>query len=91
MFPENDRIYRIGFVSEISQAAGQLLVASVEVVVILFGAVVHHGHYVRIVRFLIVIERVEEHAKSVEVIGGAKHRTLRQNFRRVEERQAVGT
>ena len=45
-------------------------------VVVSLGPVVHHGHDVGVVVFVVVVERVEENAQAIPHVGAAKHGAL---------------
>ena len=58
--------------------------------VIGFGAVVKHGHDVRIVVLVVVVERIEEDAEAVPLVRAAEDGTLEAFGRREPEGKAVG-
>jgi hypothetical protein len=52
-------------------------------VIVGFRSVVQHGHDVRVVVLVVIVERIEENAKTVPLVGAAKDGTL-ETFGRCE-------
>ena len=62
---------------EISETSCQLLGGPVILMVIVLGAVVGHGHDVRVVVLVVVVKRVEEDAQADPLVAGSVHRSLK--------------
>ncbi len=79
-----------GLVAKVAQAALQLLVDAVGVVVVALRAVIDHRHHVGVVALVVVVEGVEEEGEALPVVGRAEDRPLRVLDVGVPEGEAVG-